>query len=62
MPESNFAGLLSLVSFDQAIIYRPPEVSDLVVIDNLYFGVPAPVALPLLALAGVVGRRRRRTA
>jgi hypothetical protein len=29
-------------------------------VDNLYFGVPAPGAVALLGVAGLVGSRRRR--
>jgi hypothetical protein len=51
----NFGGLVSTQSFDEVFMHRN---GDSVYIDNLYFGVPGPGALPLLALAGVVGRRR----
>ena len=58
---SFFGGLVSTQAFDQAVIRRPSDLSNLVVIDNLYFGVPAPGALGLFALAGLgsLGRRRR---
>ncbi len=55
----NFAGLLSTEPFDVALISDPSD--DAVVIDNLFFGVPAPGGLMLFALAGIWPRRRRRS-
>jgi hypothetical protein len=52
-----FAGLISSQAFDAALVFDP--IGTLVVLDNLHFGVPAPGVLPLLALAGIVGARRR---
>lgn len=52
-----FAGLVSSQPFD-AVTIRDPFLG--AVIDNLYFGVPGPGALPLLALAGVWRTSRRR--
>ncbi len=53
----HFAGLLSTELFDAANIFDPSDGD--VVIDDLFFGVPAPPTLGLLALAGLVGKRRR---
>ena len=54
-----FAGLVSTELFEAAVILDP--VDDFVFIDDLYFGVPAPGGLVLLALAGIWPRRRRRS-
>ena len=53
----NFAGLLSTQPFDVALISDPSD--DAVVIDNLFFGVPAPPTLALLAFAALTACRRR---
>jgi MYXO-CTERM domain-containing protein len=53
----NVGGLLSDQFFDEVIIH---DFGQSVFIDNLYFGVPSPSAMPLLALVGILGRRRRR--
>ncbi len=53
-----FAGLLSTDLFDAALIYDWGD--DQVFIDDLHFGVPAPGALWLLAVAALLRRRRRR--
>ena len=55
-----FAGLLSTDLFDAALIYDWGD--DQVFIDDLHFGVPAPGALWLLAVAALSPRRRRRVA
>jgi len=55
-----FVGFISTISFDRAVIFDPTGIG-IVVIDDLHFGVPAPGALGLFALAGAIhGRRRRR--
>jgi hypothetical protein len=54
----NFGGLVSTIGFDEAVIWDSAD--GVVFIDDLHFGVPAPSALPLLALAGVIGTRTRR--
>ncbi len=57
--QSNFAGLLSMELFDVAVILDPTGGnSD---IDDLYFGVPAPPTLVLLALGSFLSRRRWRS-
>jgi hypothetical protein len=57
--EGTFLGFVSTLPFDAARIVDPDDPG--VVFDNLYFGVPGPgCALPLLALAGAIGTRRRR--
>ncbi len=53
----NFAGLLSDAPFDAAVLIDPLGEAE---IDDLHFGVPAPGALPLLALGALTQRRRRR--
>jgi hypothetical protein len=56
--EGTFLGFSSTQLFDAArIIDDDPSV----VFDNLYFGVPGPGVLPLLAMAGAIGERRRRS-
>jgi MYXO-CTERM domain-containing protein len=55
-----FVGFVLDQPFDSAILFDPND--PVVVIDDLHFGVPGPGALPLLALAGIVGRRRRSAA
>ena len=58
-PVGGFGGLVSSELFDAAVILDPFD--DLVFIDDLHFGVPAPPSLALLALgAAWFGRRRRR--
>jgi len=54
----HFGGLISLIGFDEARIRDP--LDGVVFVDNLYFGVPAPGALGLLALAGALRTRQRR--
>ena len=54
-----FGGLVSTELFDAVVILDPFD--DLVFIDDLHFGVPAPGGLMLLALAGIWPRRRRRS-
>jgi len=56
--EGTFLGFVSTLPFDTARIIDPDDPG--VNIDNLYFGVPAPGALGLLALAGMSGPGRRR--
>ena len=56
-PVGNFAGLLSNEPFDAAVLI---DVLGEAEIDDLHFGVPAPGALPLLALGALCTRRRRR--
>jgi hypothetical protein len=58
-PPDTFIGYISDRPFDSATITTPATVQ-VVTIDNLYFGVPGPGALPLLALAGLLRRTRRR--
>jgi len=55
----NFGGLVSTRSFDEVTIADERDAN--VFIDDLHFGVPAPGALGLFALAGLgsLGRRRR---
>jgi len=53
-----FGGLVSNELFDSAILTDPGD--DLVFIDDLHFGVPAPGALWVFALAGIWKRSRRR--
>ncbi len=53
-----FAGLVSSKPFDRAIILDPKGGS--ANIDDLFFGVPAPGTLALLALGGLFSNRRRR--
>jgi hypothetical protein len=53
----NFAGLVSTIGFDEAYL---SDSDGFVFIDDLHFGVPGPGALPLLALAGAIGMKRRR--
>ena len=54
----NFGGLISSELFDVAVLIDPIGVD--AEIDDLHFGVPAPGALWLLALAALLPRRRRR--
>ncbi len=54
-----FAGLASTEFFDAVIISDPTD--NAVVIDNLFFGVPAPASIGILALAGIWHGRRRRS-
>ncbi|MCH8150741.1 MAG: hypothetical protein IH830_00025 [Planctomycetes bacterium] len=54
-----FAGLVSSELFDAAVILDPDDQS--VFIDDLHFGVPAPGAIALLALASLFSTRRRRS-
>jgi hypothetical protein len=54
----NFGGVLSNEAFD-AVRITNPFVPDLVTIDDLHFGVPAPGGLALLAVSGAWTRRRR---
>ncbi len=53
----NFGGLISSQLFDAAVLIDP---LDQAAIDDLHFGVPAPSALWLLAVAALLPRRRRR--
>ena len=55
----NFAGLISTLSFDSAILLRP--TGEGVFIDDLHFGppIPAPGVVSLLGLAALVRCRRR---
>jgi len=61
------SGFFGFISSDLAItslqvsVYPAPAGVNFAAVDNLYFGipVPAPSALGLLGLAGIVGRRRR---
>ena len=43
-------------------VYQAPGASSYATVNNLYFAVPAPGALVLLAAAGLVGGRNRRRA
>jgi hypothetical protein len=52
-----FVGLVSTAPFDAVVIDDP--IDNAVFLDDLYFGVPAPGVLPLVALAGAMGGRRR---
>ncbi len=54
----NFAGLVSTELYDLAVMSDPSGVD--VFIDDLHFGVPAPPALALLALASLFSPRSRR--
>ncbi|HRP62750.1 MAG TPA: hypothetical protein PK400_05605 [Phycisphaerales bacterium] len=54
-----FAGLISDMHFDEVYLYRI-TAPGLVFYDDLYFGVPAPGALGVFALAAFGCRRRRR--
>ncbi len=54
----NFGGLISSELFDAAVLIDP--VDGAVFIDDVHFGVPAPGALWLLAVAALFSRRRRR--
>ena len=54
----NFGGIISDVSFDRVEIID--FVDGIVLVDNIYFGVPAPGAIGLLTLTLLVGPRRRR--
>ena len=54
----NFLGLVSTELFDAAVLIDP--LDRLAFIDDLHFGVPAPGALWLLAVAALMPRRRRR--
>ena len=53
-----FFGLISSELFDAAVLIDP--VDGAVFIDDVHFGVPAPSALWLLAVAAFMPRRRRR--
>ena len=55
---SGFGGVISSQAFDEVVIWDRSDGA--VFIDDLHFGVPAPGALGLLALAGVSGPGRRR--
>ncbi|HRQ74749.1 MAG TPA: hypothetical protein PK098_02400, partial [Phycisphaerales bacterium] len=55
---SPFAGLISDTPFDEVYLFR--YTTSLVFYDDLYFGVPAPGALGVFALAALGCRRRRR--
>jgi hypothetical protein len=54
---TGFVGFTSTELFDAVRIF---DDDPSVVFDNLHFGVPGPGALPPLALAGLMGARRRR--
>jgi hypothetical protein len=58
-----FDGITSTLPFDQVRILRLPEpFGGVVSIDNIYFStVPGPSGAALLALAGLLGRGRRRS-
>jgi MYXO-CTERM domain-containing protein len=58
-PAGSFVGYVSTQPFTEAVIASVGTVP-INVIDDLHFGVPGPGALPLLALAGAIGGRRRR--
>jgi len=58
-PPGTFVGYVSSEPFDSAII-TTPALNPVVTIDDLHFGVPAPGALGLFALAAIFGRPRRR--
>lgn len=53
-----FAGIVSSVPFDEVQIFDP--IDGIVVIDNLYFGIPAPGALAVFGFAALFGGARRR--
>ncbi|HRQ76637.1 MAG TPA: hypothetical protein PK098_12030 [Phycisphaerales bacterium] len=55
-----FFGLISNTPFDEVHLYRA-TFGGLVFYDDLYFGVPAPGALGVFALAAFGCRRRRRS-
>ena len=55
----NFLGLVSSQLFDSAVVVEGAPGFE-AAIDDLHFGVPAPGALWLLALAALFPRRRRR--
>ena len=55
----NFLGLISSQLFDAAVVVEGAPGFE-AEIDDLHFGVPAPGAIWLLALAGLFSRRRRR--
>lgn len=54
-----FGGMVSDQPFDRAVVLDPQGGVN---VDDLHFGrgIPAPAALPLLGLALLAGRRRRR--
>ena len=54
----NFGGLISSKLFDAALLIDP--LGRDAEIDDLHFGVPAPGALWLIAVAALLPRRRRR--
>ncbi|MCH8150793.1 MAG: hypothetical protein IH830_00285 [Planctomycetes bacterium] len=54
-----FAGLLSTEPFDMVALDGPAGLT--VNIDDLFFGVPGPGGLPLLALGSLFSTRRRRS-
>ena len=57
-----FSGFISsslAISSLTVSVYSVTPAVNYAAVDNLYFGVPAPGALGLLGLAGLVGRRRR---
>ena len=54
-----FFGLISSDLFNAAVVAEPAPGLE-AEIDDLHFGVPAPGAIWLLALAGLLPRRRRR--
>jgi hypothetical protein len=60
-----FAGVVSDRHFDMAYLHRkdaPGNIMNNAYIDDLHFGtfIPAPSALGMLVLAGVITRKRRR--
>lgn len=56
-----FAGVVSAGQlFDRAVLFKPTGAA--VKADDIYFGVPTPGAVAVLALAGVFGGSRRRRA
>jgi hypothetical protein len=55
---NQFAGIVSSMPIDRVRLSDP---GDIVLIDNLYFAVPAPGGLTLLAFATFTLRGRRRT-
>ena len=53
-----FVGLLSDIAFDEVLIYEDVPGGN-VNVDDLHFGVPAPGALPLIAMTFLLNGRRR---
>jgi hypothetical protein len=60
---TGFSGITSFsvaISYISVQVYPVPAGVNYSAVDNLYFGVPAPGAVALLGVAGLVGGRRRR--